>query len=322
MYVRRIVSQPAIHVDIKKLNYFIHVAELGSLTRASISLGIEQSTLSRHIRALEEELKVPLFYRDGRGVNITVAGEKLLARSRRIMGELSMLTHDLAMLTEDPTGRLKLGIPPTVAELISAQMLCKFGEQFPRMTLEILVGFSGNLYEWLTEDRIDAAILYLVPATRSLIAEPLITEPLVFAAHPEHTTGLEKEINLTALQGVPLALPGTNHGLRSIVEAAAKKAGVVLDIRYNVNSIALITQLISRKAACSVLPITAVLKEVAAGTISTRAFKSPPLTRTLILANAAQVAPTDPLRRLNALIKELMKDAGPQVGWVPGSGQK
>lgn len=300
-------------MDIKKLNYFIHVAELGSLTRASISLGIEQSTLSRHIRALEEELNVPLFHRDGRGVNITDAGEKLLVRSRRIMAELSMLTHDLALLTEEPSGRLRIGLVPSIGELVTDRLLRRFEIQFPRMTLEIVEGFNGALNEWLAAGRLDIAVLYAMPATRSLVVEPLLTEPLVFVADMGRAATMPDVVELGDLRSVPLALPSANNGLRMLVEAAARKAGVELDIRYEVNSIALIRGLVRSGTVCSILPATAARADAAAGLVVVRQLGNPRLSRSMVLVDATQVPSSHPLRRLNRLIKDVIRESLPEI---------
>ena len=305
-------------MDIKKLNYFIHVAELSSFTRASISLGIEQSTLSRQIRALEQELGVPLFHRDGRGVSITVAGETLLARSRRIMAELSMLTHDLAMLTEEPTGRLKLGIPPSIAELLAAPLLQAFVARFPRMSLEILEGPSGILYEWLSNDRLDAALLYLVPATRGLVADPLFDEDLLLVVHPQKANGLPQEVGFSDLLGLELALPSTNHGLRALVENAARKADVELRVAFDVNSVSTLKRMAREGQAAAILPESAIRTELAAGELSARRFRAPGLERTVILAIGAQVTRTDPLRELGVLVRRSVEKLAGEVGWRVG----
>lgn len=76
-------------MDLKQLEYFVHVAELGSFTRASSVLGIAQSALSRQVRLLEVELRQNLLSRNGRGVITTDAGKLLLEHSRGILHQVA-----------------------------------------------------------------------------------------------------------------------------------------------------------------------------------------------------------------------------------------
>ena len=70
-------------MDLKQLDYFVHVAELGSFSRAATRLAVAQSALSRQVRGLEVELRQPLFERTGRGVTLTEAGRRLPQRRIR-----------------------------------------------------------------------------------------------------------------------------------------------------------------------------------------------------------------------------------------------
>lgn len=302
-------------MDIKKLNYFIHVAELGSLTRASIALGIEQSTLSRHIRALEQELGIPLFLRDGRGVSMTSAGETLLTRSRRIMAELSMLTHDLAMLSDEPTGKIKIGIPPSVAELLMAPVIQEFTIRYPRMNIDIVEMPSGVLYEWLSNGRLDLALLYLVPATRGLVAEVLFAEDLLLIVHPGAAGSIPAEVAISDLVDLELALPSTDHGLRTLVENAARKFDVELRCTFHASGVATLKRLVRDGLSSTILPQSSVQSELATGELVGRRFKSPSLERTLLLATGAQITRTEPLRELCSMIRGNVVNMATELGW-------
>ena len=68
-------------MNLKQLEYFVHVAELGSFSKAAVVLDIAQPALSRQVRGLETELRQPLFVRNGRGVALTEAGKRLSVKS-------------------------------------------------------------------------------------------------------------------------------------------------------------------------------------------------------------------------------------------------
>ena len=85
-------------MDLNQLVTLIHVAELGSLSKAADRLRIAQPALSRHIRLLEQELGTTLFKRHGRGMAINEAGKQVLARATRIMAEVQDIKTDVAVL--------------------------------------------------------------------------------------------------------------------------------------------------------------------------------------------------------------------------------
>lgn len=102
-------------MDLKQLKYFMHVAELGSYTRAADFLGVAQPLLSRQIRLLETELRHNLLNRHGRGVSLTDSGRILLDHCRVIQHRRRCHQEDLSASSSKLTGHITLGLPPTVA---------------------------------------------------------------------------------------------------------------------------------------------------------------------------------------------------------------
>ena len=86
-------------MDLKQLEYFIRVAELGGFTRASIALDIAQPALSRQVRQLEVELGHTLLIRNGRGVTLTESGKQLLEHARGILYQVSRTREELGRVS-------------------------------------------------------------------------------------------------------------------------------------------------------------------------------------------------------------------------------
>jgi len=106
-------------MDLKQLEYFVRVAELGSFTRASIALDIAQPALSRQVRLLEVELRQNLLVRNGRGVSTTDAGKVLLEHARGILYQLDRAREEMARLRGAPVGRVALGLPPSLSKVLT-----------------------------------------------------------------------------------------------------------------------------------------------------------------------------------------------------------
>src|SRR5436853_7897664 len=96
-------------MDIRHLRYFVAVAEEGNVTRAAERLGIQQPPLSQQIRALEAELDVQLFRRKPRGVEMTEAGQTLLAEARAILRQVERATSATRRCARGEVGRIALG---------------------------------------------------------------------------------------------------------------------------------------------------------------------------------------------------------------------
>jgi LysR family transcriptional regulator, nitrogen assimilation regulatory protein len=112
-------------MDVAQLKTLIHVAELGSLSKAADRLNIAQPALSRQIRLLEEELGVPLFERHGRGMVITAAGRDVLEHAARVMEELDAIRSSASGGYSSFRGVVTVGTTPTVASIATVPLMRK-----------------------------------------------------------------------------------------------------------------------------------------------------------------------------------------------------
>src|SRR5215213_3517554 len=112
-------SDELVGMDFAQLKTLIHVAELGSLSKAADRLNIAQPALSRQIRLLERELGTYLFERHGRGMVLTEAGRQVLEHASRIMSELDALRSSVAQPGSSLRGIVTIGTTPTVAAIVT-----------------------------------------------------------------------------------------------------------------------------------------------------------------------------------------------------------
>ncbi len=118
-------------MDFRQLRTFSCVAELGSLSKASDTLRVAQPALSRQIKLLEHELRAELFTRNGRGMVLTDAGRLLLARTAGIVRQIDQMRDDIQSAGGPPSGRVVLGLVPTVSCVISARLARRTVESYP-----------------------------------------------------------------------------------------------------------------------------------------------------------------------------------------------
>ena len=273
-------------MDLRQLRTFVHVAELGSLSKAADRLRIAQPALSRQVRMLEDELKVPLFSRHGRGMVLTSSGEVLLARAVAVLRDLEAARADVAAEQGTVRGRVVLGAPPTVGDALSARLVERFLNLHPDVFIRIVSAFSGYLLDWLQRGEIDLAVVYEPEVRQNLRIEPLFAETLFLVGGPDAMPSRKRQVPFAKVLERRLVLPGPQHGLRKIVERAAQKVDRTLDIVVEADSLQTMKDLVERGTGWTILPLGSVHREISQGRLTAAQITAPQLTRTLVIAEA------------------------------------
>ncbi len=132
-------------MDLKQLEAFVHVAELGSFTRAANALDTDQPALSRVVRHLEVELRHTLLERHGRGVSLTPAGLRMLEHAKGILSQVQRASQDLDELHGTVGGHFGIGITPSFAKAATHGLVRGFRASFPEATISVAEGLSTYL---------------------------------------------------------------------------------------------------------------------------------------------------------------------------------
>jgi len=271
-------------MDIKQLRSFLHISELGSLSKAAERLHLSQPALSRQIKMLEEEIGEPLFIRTGRGVAITSAGELLERRASAVLSELERFNADLNALRGRITGDLCLGLPPSSGRIMAGPLIERYRHEYPDVRLKVIQMLSGNLQEQLLDGRVDLGILYEGSVSPRIRYEPLSTEDLFLISCPKGAGDLSGQLTFEEVSRLPLILPSRPHGLRTIVDRAAAKNEVNPNVAIEVDSLSVILELVRRNLGYTILSKVACSKDMDTGKLVARNINNPELTRTTVLA--------------------------------------
>lgn len=146
-------------IDIRQLRYFVTVAELGSMRMASIAIGVQQSSISRGIRDLEDELGVSLFHRHSGGVTLTDAGSQFLRRVKRGLRTIVRGTQDAGKLGRGERGRAAIGVFSSLASGFLPLLIREFSEAHPEVHLDFVDGNPEDHKAEIRRFRIDVAFL-------------------------------------------------------------------------------------------------------------------------------------------------------------------
>jgi LysR family nitrogen assimilation transcriptional regulator len=308
-------------MDIKQLETFVQVAELGSFTRAAIALQVAQPALSRQVRALEVDLRQSLFVRNGRGVTLTEAGTRLLAHARGILQQVQRARQDLADPGGDSAGLLSIGLPPSISRTLTARLVDAFRQRFPRATLSVLEGLSTYTLEWLVQGRIDCAVVYNATPAAAIELRPVLEEQLLLvSARParplRHRGSVRGAAAPAAAATLPevavlgLVIPSRPHAIRMRVETVLALAGLKPSVALEIDSVPAILDLVRRHPLHAVLSRNALLASGREDDFVARPIvlqpRSKPLATTLWIATSAQRPQGPLLAQASTLLAELL----------------
>ncbi|MGB3835175.1 LysR substrate-binding domain-containing protein [Castellaniella sp.] len=273
-------------MDLKQLEYFTRVAELGSFTQASHALDIAQPALSRQVRLLEVELRQNLLNRNGRGVTTTEAGKLLLAHCRGILHQVERAKEDMGRVQGALAGRVALGIAPSASKMLTVPLTRQFRKQLPNATLSISEGLSLMMQESLLAGRLDIALLYNPTVSAELDLRPLTSERL-YLVGPKGPHPSKVPISLDALAGIPLVIPNRPHTVRMLLESQLTQIGQRPNIRLEIDGVAAILDLVADGAGYAVLSEHAVTTSAHPDGYHIRPIAEPSLYSQLYLATAS-----------------------------------
>jgi DNA-binding transcriptional LysR family regulator len=271
-------------MDISQLRTLIHVAELGSLSKAADRLRIAQPALSRQVTLLEAELGVRLFDRHGRGMLVTERGRDVLRHALRVMAELDEIRAVVADEDAPLRGHVAIGMPPTASDILSEPLVSAFRDAHPEATLRIVSAYTGHLLDWLHRGEIDAAILYDPTAGRALRIQPLLDETLYLIGPASAGLSSATSVDFAQLAHERLLLPSRGHGLRTIVDRCAGQRGIVLDIKVEADSYATLKGLVASGHGMTVLPLAPIHEELSEGRLTAAPLVAPVPMRRLVMA--------------------------------------
>jgi LysR family nitrogen assimilation transcriptional regulator len=281
-------------MDIPDLRAFLLIVESGGFSAAADRLNVTQPALSRRMRLLEEDLGERLLRRTGRGAEPTDAGVLLADRARRILDEVEGARRDLAARHGQVTGRVSLGLPPSVGTVLTARLVARFRAAHPLVGLTIVEELSGVIQDGLRGGWVDIGLLYAGaegPALRtevlfrdgvSLIGRPELM-PTPAPGSPAHGEGAPPLL-LSDLVGLPLILPGPRHGLRAFVDQVAFRHGLSLTVGIEADSLRVLGELAEMGLGLLVHASSAFPRHLAEGRLVHRPLGDPRLTRSIALA--------------------------------------
>jgi LysR family transcriptional regulator, nitrogen assimilation regulatory protein len=296
-------------MDLKQLEYFSRVAELGSFTRAAYILGIAQPALSRQVRLLEVELRQALLLRNGRGVTTTEAGKLLLEHCRGILHQVALAREELGSVRGALAGHVSIGLPPSLSKLIAVPLAKAFRARLPQAQLTLTEGFSVPMVEGLRAGRMDIALLYNPTPAPDLEISVLHEEALVLISAKGTPKASKTSIALVAVAALPLIVPSRPNAFRILIDSEMMRSGCKPDITLEIDGLNAILDLVKEGLGHAVLPAYTVRNFASPHPFTTRSIVQPRLLSQLALVGSARRPATETHREAMRITREVVLGA-------------
>lgn len=269
-------------MELRHLTTFRAVARSLSFTRAAAELGYVQSALTGHVKALEAELGVRLFDRQGRRIVLTSAGASLLGYAEKIL-ELAREAAVAVGQSGQPQGPVTISAPEVLCTYRLPAVIWRLHHQYPGVQLLFRGTSTGaldaELIRALASGEIDVAFVLeeTIEPTASLLVTQLTDEPLVIIAAPDHPLAAAPSVGPADLDGIPVLLTDKGCGYRRVFERALHQAGIRPTIAGEFISGETVKRCVQAGTAIGVLAAVSVQDEVTDGRLATVAWTGPQL---------------------------------------------
>jgi DNA-binding transcriptional LysR family regulator len=207
-------------VTIRQLLHFNAVAQVGSFTRAAERLKIAQPALSLSIRELEGELRVRLFDRTTRRVELTDAGRNFLQATERLTADLDNAVRNVRDLSERKHGRIVLAAPPFLAAMIAPPAIAEYKRRFAGVEIHLIEGQSDDIVEKIRSGQADCGVGTFPIGEEGIRRDNLFTDELMAWCSARSQIAKSGSLRWSEIKTLPLISLTRSSTIRTLVDSA------------------------------------------------------------------------------------------------------
>ena len=245
---------------------FLEVARRGNVSRAAEAIYVSQPTLTARLHALESELGEKLFVRTRQGMRLTDAGRAFLPYAERATQAVKEGREAIAELNSGSAGHLVLASAPAVSTYVLPPLLERFAAAHPRVEVAVRTGHSEEVLQAVLKSEVQLGLgRELRHHDIELI--PFYEEELVLMVAPGHHFADRASVSMADLAGEQLILFDRTSSYYELTQASFASAGLIPRSMFELDNIEATKKMVERRLGVALLPRTAVVIEVAAGTL-------------------------------------------------------
>ena len=238
----------------KQLKYIIAVAEHRHFGHAAAACFVTQSTLSAGIQDFEDALDIRVFERTNKQVLITEKGQEIVFYAKHVLNAVDDLVNAASASSKPLTGKIIMGVIPTIGPFLLPQILTKLRKSFPQLKVFLRESQSAELLRDLSTGRIDTAILALPYPMNDCKKIELFDDYFHLACLPDHPLANLKQLKIKHLATQPLLLLEEGHCLRQHALSACKLEGANYGVPYQGTSLSTLIQMVAGGIGVTLVP--------------------------------------------------------------------
>ena len=240
-------------MEFRPLRAFVEVVRQGGFSQAAKVVFATQSTISKAVKQLEDEVGVPLLDRIGHRSVMTPAGEAVYRRGVKLLADRDDLLAELDEIRGLKRGVLRLGLPPVGSSTLFAPLFAVYRQRYPGIEVRLVEHGSAQLEERLRAGDIDFAGA-LLSTSEEFDWEPVREEPLVALLPSSHPLCERSSIALKDIRELPFILFDPSFALHRMILDACGKAGIAPNIAAQSSQIDFMVELVSAGMGVAFLP--------------------------------------------------------------------
>ncbi|TGB00571.1 LysR family transcriptional regulator [Streptomyces sp. MZ04] len=243
-----------------RLAYFAGVARTEHVTRAAQEMQVPQSTLSRALVRLEQDLGVDLFARHGRTVSLTPAGRTFLASVERALGEVERAAESVRADADPASGKVAFGFLHTMGSETVPGLIRAFRADHPRVRFSLVQNYGEAMIERLRAGDLDLCLTSPVPDAPDLVARRLDEQRLRLVVPDDHRLAARKRVRLSEAADESFVTLEPGYGLRRITDDLCQEAGFKPRVAFEGEEAETLRGLVAAGLGVALLPPPAVAR--------------------------------------------------------------
>ncbi|MGG6292899.1 LysR family transcriptional regulator [Leptolyngbya sp. AN02str] len=309
---------------LEQLQAFLAVAETGSFQKAAQRCSVTQSTISRQIQALESDLEMTLFHRNAQA-KLTVAGDRLLPRARKICQEWQAATTELNELRAGKQPELCVAAIHSLCAYHLPPVLQEFCSIYPDVQLRVTALGSDRALKVLKDGLVDLAIVMhnrFMVTSPDMVVETLYDEPIKLLIAAQHPLAHYTQVPWEELARYPQVVFKDGYGMQRIVQEQFARRGTVLKAALELNTPDAFCGVVRQGEMVALLPESSLIDAYNDSTLTIRqvatsdnALGDPPLSRRVVMVTTSDRLEIPPIRKFHDLIlQHFAQAAAPLLG--------
>ncbi|MFK7676487.1 LysR family transcriptional regulator [Priestia megaterium] len=252
-------------MDINYLYTFKEVAKWGSYTRTGEELGYAQSSVTTHIKKLEDHYGQKLFERTGQKMKLTQPGEELLYYVNQVT-ELLNEAKERLTTNEDARGTVSIGTVESLAAYFITPYIRELKKQYPSLKIMLEAGLCPNLTQGIIDGKYDVAVLLdRLQTSSSLEVIPIRKESMVMIASSSHSFSKRNSVLMEEFEGETIILTESGCPYRTLLEEMMRSSGIHMQSVISFSSLEAIKQCVADNLGIALVPEIAVKQEMESG---------------------------------------------------------